>query len=59
MYFEAVQQIMLKLNDPRVSVANEDNLKKQLLVLDPSGAIREYIISGGRRPDITELANDK
>lgn len=59
MYFEAVQEIFLKLNNPDIGFASADNLKRQLVVLDPDGSIREYVISGGKRPDISKLVESK
>lgn len=59
MYFEAVQEIFVKLNDPKIPASNADNLRRQLIVLDPNGSIRDYVISGGARPDVTDLVMEK
>lgn len=59
MYFEAVQDIFLKLNNPDLPQTNAENLKRQLVVLDPNRLIQEYVISGGKRPDISELVDKK
>jgi hypothetical protein len=59
MYFEAVQEIFVKLNKPGIPSASAENLRRQLIVLDPDGSIREYVISGGKRPAITKLVEKK
>ncbi len=59
MYFEAVQEIMEKLADPKLKGSQKANLTKQLKDLDPEGVIRKFLEEKGERPDIAHLVNRK
>lgn len=53
MYFEAVQEVLTKLEDPKLKGSTKANLQKQLKELDPDGAIEKFL-AGGPRPDISD-----
>jgi hypothetical protein len=64
MYFEAVQEIVQKLTDPKLKGSRKASLSKQLKDLDPEGTIRRFLEDkekGGvaERPDIAHLVNRK
>eukprot|EP00607_Mallomonas_marina_P008762 CAMPEP_0182419036 /NCGR_PEP_ID=MMETSP1167-20130531/3426_1 /TAXON_ID=2988 /ORGANISM="Mallomonas Sp, Strain CCMP3275" /LENGTH=365 /DNA_ID=CAMNT_0024593611 /DNA_START=43 /DNA_END=1140 /DNA_ORIENTATION=+ len=59
MYFEAVQDILKKLNEPKLRGSTRSNLQKQLKDLDPDGDIQKYLSEGGERPDLSHLINNK
>ena len=54
MYFEAVQQLCSKLDDPKLKGSTKAKLQQELKELDPTGVIEKYIRGGsvGERPDI-------
>ena len=59
MYFEAVQEIQKKLEDPKLKGSTKANLQKQLKELDPDGAIALFLAGNGPRPDISDRINVK
>jgi len=59
MYFEAVEEILGKLADPKTKGSTKASLQKQLKELDPDGIIQNYITNGGDRPDIGYILDQK
>ena len=61
MYFEAVQDVMSKLANPKTKGSTKANLQKQLKDLDPDGTIQKFLESGSKeeRPDISHIVNRK
>ena len=59
MYFEAVEEILGKLADPKAKGSTKASLQKQLKELDPDGIIQNYITNGGDRPDIGYILDQK
>lgn len=59
MYFEAVQEILTKIADPKTKGTTKANLQKQLKDLDPEGVIQKFVTDGGPRPDISSIINKK
>ena len=59
MYFEAVQDIMKKLADPKLKGSAKANLTKQLKDIDPDGKIQQFVNDGGERPDLTGIIGKK
>jgi hypothetical protein len=59
MYFEAVQEILEKLADPKLKGSQKASLTRQLKDLDPEGVIRKFLEEQGERPDIAHLVNRK
>lgn len=57
MYFEAVEDILKKLSDPKVKTTIKARLQKELSELDPNGIIQRYVKEGGERPDISDIIN--
>lgn len=55
MYFDAVEDILKKLADPKLKSANKTSLQAQLKDLDPDGVIARFVRDGGERPDISYL----
>jgi hypothetical protein len=55
MYFDAVQEILTKLNNPTIKSATKSSLQQQLKDLDPDGTIQKFVSEGGPRPDISHL----
>ena len=54
MYFEAVEEILNKLNGGKLKGSIKANLNRQLKDLDPDGSIQEFITDRGARPDLTD-----
>ena len=61
MYFEAVQDVISKLANPKTKGSTKANLQKQLKDLDPDGTIQKFLESGSKedRPDISHIINRK
>ena len=61
MYFEAVQDVLSKLANPKTKGSTKANLQKQLKDLDPDGTIQKFLESGSKedRPDISHIINRK
>lgn len=59
MYFEAVQDILEKLGEPKLKGSQKASLTRQLKDLDPDGVIRKFLEEKGERPDISHLVNRK
>lgn len=59
MYFEAVQEVMTKIANPKTKGSTKANLQKQLKDLDPDGTIQKYLQDGGEKPDISHIINRK
>jgi hypothetical protein len=59
MYFEAVEEILGKLADPKLKGSQKASLTRQLKDLDPEGVIRKFLEEKGERPDIAHLVNRK
>lgn len=59
MYFEAVQDILNKLADPKTKGSTKANLTSELRGLDPEGVIQAFLKQGGERPDISHMINKK
>ena len=59
MYFEAVQDILKKLADPKLKGSAKANLSRQLKDIDPDGRIQKFVTEGGERPDLTGLMGKK
>ena len=57
MYFEAVQDILEKLAEPKLKGSQKASLTRQLKDLDPDGVIRKFLEEKGERPDISHLVN--
>ena len=47
MYFEAVEDILRKLADPKLKGSAKANLTKQLKDIDPDGKIQKFVTEGG------------
>lgn len=58
MYFEAVETILEKLNDPKLKGAAKANLNRQLKDIDPDGKIRDFLEGKTERPDLTKEIED-
>ena len=59
MYFEAVEQIMAKLTDPKLKGSVRADLSKQLKDLDPDGRIRDFLEGKTTRPNLSDLISKK
>lgn len=59
MYFEAVQDILTKLEDTKIKSSTKAYLQKQLQDLDPDGVIAKFLTGNGPRPDISDRINKK
>merc|ERR1711871_244359 len=59
MYFEAVQDILKKLADPKLKGSAKANLTRQLKDIDPDGVIQKFVTEGGERPDLTGMMGQK
>ena len=57
MYFEAVEELLKKMSDPKYKAGAKETMKRQLKDLDPEGVIQKYISGGGDKPDISNLIN--
>eukprot|EP01035_Chromulina_nebulosa_P034317 gene34317-46034_t len=55
MYFEAVEQIIAKLTDPKLKGSVRADLSKQLKDLDPDGRIRDFLDGKSTRPNLSDL----
>lgn len=55
MYFDAVDDILKKLDDPNLKSGGRQRLQKELNELDPDGVIQDFVRNGGPRPDISNL----
>jgi hypothetical protein len=53
MYFEAVENILKKMAEPKLKGSVKANLAKQLQELDPDNRIRKFL-EGGERPDLSK-----
>jgi hypothetical protein len=58
MYFDAVEQILSKLADPKIKGSLKADLSRQLRDLDPDGAIRRFLEEGGERPNLSSAIQD-
>ena len=54
MYFEAVEEILKKLEDPNLKSTTKANLSRQLKELDPDESIRKFIRKEIDRPDLSD-----
>lgn len=59
MYFEAVEQILSKLADPKLKGSVRADLSKQLKDLDPDGRIRDFLEGKTTRPSLSDLQAKK
>lgn len=59
MYFDAVEEILKKLNNPSLKSAAKSNLQRELKDLDPEGVIQRFVRDGGPRPDISKIMGSK
>lgn len=59
MYFDAVDDILKKLADPKLKSASKTSLQAQLKDLDPDGTIARFVRDGGDRPDISNVMGKK
>jgi hypothetical protein len=55
MYFEAVQEILDKLADPKMKGSAKANYQRQLKDLDPEGKIVKYLTGEAEKPDLTSF----
>jgi hypothetical protein len=55
MYFDAVEEILEKLKEPKLKGSTKASLMRQLKDLDPKGTIKKFIEEKGPRPDISDL----
>lgn len=55
MYFEAVQEILDKLADPKMKGSAKANYQRQLKDLDPEGKIVKYLNGEADKPDLTSF----
>jgi len=58
MYFEAVEQILSKLADPKIKGSLKADLSRQLRDLDPDGSIRRFLEGNGERPNLSSAIQD-
>jgi hypothetical protein len=60
MYFEAVEEIMTKLNNPKLKGSQRSYFMKELQDLDPEGSIRSFLSNNrkGKRPDISKVLDN-
>lgn len=58
MYFEAVEKIMKRLEDPKLKGSMKATLIRQMKELDPKGEIRKFLDGKGPRPDLSEFIQD-
>ncbi len=62
MYFDAVNEILTKLQNPRLKPTVAGDLRSQLSELDPKGVIQKYFATGAdprRKPDISDTVEAK
>ena len=59
MYFEAVQEILTRLAEPKLKGSVKASLLKQLKELDPDGVIQRFVQEGGPRPDLSDRIDKK
>lgn len=55
MYFDAVEDILKKLADPKLKGSARANLSRQLKDIDPDGVIQKFVNEGGERPDLSGI----
>ncbi len=58
MFFDAVEDIVKKIEDPKVKSAMKDDLKKELRDLDPKGEIQAFLQGKGPRPDLSQRISE-
>jgi hypothetical protein len=54
MYFDAVEEMLKKIDNPSISKKKKRELEKELAILDPKKKMQNFIKFGGERPDISE-----
>jgi hypothetical protein len=59
MYFDAVSDIVRKLERPGLKGSMKANLQRELKDLDPTGVIQEFVKNGGERPDLGDMFSKK
>jgi len=59
MYFEAVEKIQQKINDPTTQPSLKKELDKQLLDLDADKKIRSFLQGKSPRPVVKSVPNLK
>jgi hypothetical protein len=57
MYFDAVSEILSKLDDPKAKGSMKATLLKELKVLDPDGTMVKFLKGKGPKPDIWDRIN--
>jgi len=55
MYFDAVEEILNKLDEKKLKGSVRADLQRQLKELDPDGRIAKFVKEGGPRPDLTDI----
>ena len=55
MYFEAVEEVLGKLADPKIKGSAKANYQRQLKELDPDGKIARYLSGNGEKPDLSSF----
>lgn len=58
MYFEAVEKILSKLEDPKLKGSVKATLTRNLKELDPTGDIQKFLSGDGPRPDLDAFIKD-
>ncbi len=53
MFFEAVEELMKKIEDPKVKSSVKDDLRKEMKDLDPKGEIQAFLKGKASRPDLS------
>lgn len=54
MFFDAVADIVKKLEDPKVKSSMKEDLRKELRDLDPKSEIQAYLKGKGSKPDLSK-----
>ncbi len=54
MYFDAVEQILKLLKNPKLKLEKKLKLEAELKSIDPDSRIRNFIQNGGPRPDVSK-----
>lgn len=62
MYFDAVRDILTRLQNPRLRPSVAGDLRAQLEQLDPQGRIQKFYATGAdprKKPDISDIVEAK
>lgn len=57
MYFEAAEEILSKLSDPKIKPNLRKELEKQLLIIDPDRKIKLFLEKKSPRPVVKESSS--